>query len=84
MTDMSFFEADNHGPEFRQRQPLRHLTPKHAALGFSSGFAFPGDDKHKAQAVEMGTAQKLRERVVCARLSHAMQIEPGFDLLFPA
>ena len=79
MTDMSFFEADNHGPEFRQRQPLRHLTPKHAALGFSSGFAFPGDDKHKTQAGAVGAVQKARQLAMRARLRHAMQIEPGVD-----
>src|ERR1700726_2065928 len=55
MADMRFLKADHQRAKFRQAQPLRHLAPQHAALGFGSAhFALTGDDKDKSQAVGMG------------------------------
>src|ERR1700722_1818500 len=34
MADMRFLEADHQRAEFRQAEPMWHLAPQHAALGF--------------------------------------------------
>jgi hypothetical protein len=52
-----------------------------AATGVGAGFALAGDDEDEGQAVAMGALQKRRERAVRPGLRHAVQVEPGFDLL---
>ena len=84
MADMGLFKTDDEGAEFRQSQPLRHLAPQYAALGFGSDFAFSGDNQHETQAVAVGAMQESRQLAVGARLRHAVQIEAGVDFFFPA
>ena len=84
MADMGFLKTDHQRAEFRQAQPLRHLAAQYAALGFGAHFAFAGDDQHECQAIAVGALQEARKRAVGAGLRHAMQVEPGFDLLAAA
>jgi len=83
MADMRFLKPYHQRAEFRQAQPLRHLAAQHPAFGFNSHFAFARDDEHECQALAMGSLQKSEQRTVGARLRHAMQVEPGIDLLPP-
>lgn len=78
MADMCFLEADHQCAKLRQGQPLRHLPAQHAAFGVT-GDALASDDEHEGQAIMMRTLQEPQQRPVCARLRHAMQIEPGVD-----
>ena len=41
MADMGFLEADHQRAEFRQAEPLRHLTAQHAALGLGPILPLP-------------------------------------------
>ena len=84
MADMGFLEADHQRAEFRQAKPLRHLTAQHATLGLGADLALAGDDEHEGQPVMMGALQKTKQRAVRPRLRHAVQVEPGVDLLPPA
>src|SRR6478672_9314935 len=85
MTDMGFLESDDHGSEFRQRQPLRHLPSQHTALGSGArGFALAGDDQHEGQSVGMRPPQKIPQHAMSAFLGHSMQVEPGVDFLSSA
>ena len=85
MTDMSFLEPDHQRTEFRQAQPLRHLTAQHAALGLGAAdFALAGDHEHKRKAVMMRALQESEQHAMRAGLRHAVQIEPGVDLLAAA
>jgi hypothetical protein len=84
MADMGFVKTNHQRTEFRQTKPLRHLAAQHPALGFSSHFAFASNDKHEGQPIVVGALQKAEQRAMGARLRHAMQVEPGIDLLPPA
>ena len=84
MADMRFLEADHQRTEFRQAQPLRHLAAQHPAFGFGADFALAGDDEHEGQALAVGALQEAEQRAVGAGLRHAVQIEPGIDLLAAA
>ena len=81
MADMGFLEADHQRAEFRQAEPLRHLTAQHAALGLGPDLALAGDDEHEGQPVMMGALQEAEQRAMRPRLRHAVQVEPGIDLL---
>ena len=82
MSDVGFFKTNHNGPKLREVQPLRHLAAKYAAFGFRSHrAAFAGDDEHEGQALGMGALQEARQGAVGAQLRHAVQIEPGIDLL---
>ena len=81
MADMRFLKADHQRTEFRQAQPLRHLAAQHAALGFGADLAFTGDDENESQALAVGALQEAEQHAVGAGLRHAVQIEPGIDLL---
>ena len=84
MADMGFLEADHQRAEFRQAEPLRHLAAQHAALGFGADLALAGDDEHECQPVMMGALQETEQRAMRPRLRHAVEVEPGVDLLPPA
>src|SRR5207237_597035 len=84
MADMGFLEADHQRAEFRQAEPLRHLAAQHAALGLSAHLALARDDEHEGQPVMMRALQEAEQRAMCPRLRHAVQVEPGIDLLSPA
>src|SRR6188472_1114416 len=75
MADMGFLEADHQRAEFRQAEPLRHLTAQHAALGLSAHLALAGDDEHEGQPVMMGALQETEQRAMRPRLRHAVQVE---------
>ena len=71
--------------EFRQRQPVRHLTAQHAALGFGyRSRPLPVMTSTKVSAVVMGALQETEQRAMRPRLRHAVQVEPGVDLLAAA
>jgi len=82
MTDMGLFEPDHQSAEFRLAEPLRHLAAQYSSLRLGSRLAFPGDDQHERQPFTVSTPQEGRKRVVRAGLGHAVQVEPGVDLLF--
>ena len=84
MADMRFLEADHQRTEFRQAEPVRHLAAQHPAFGFGAEFAFAGDDENEGQALAVGALQKTEQRAVGAGLRHAVQVEPGIDLLAAA
>ena len=84
MADVRFLEADNKRAELRQAQPLRHLTAQHAAFGFGAHLALARDDEDEGQAVSVGTLQESEQSVMGTNLSHAVEIEPGVDLVSSA
>src|SRR5258708_33216441 len=84
MADMGFLKAYHQRAEFRQAQPLRHLAAQHATLEFGAHLALAGDDEHERQALAVGALQKPRQCAAGARQRHAVQVEPGVDLLPPA
>jgi hypothetical protein len=85
MADMRFLEADHKRAELRQAQPLRHLTAQDAAFGFGAAYlAFASDDKDEGQAVSVGVLQECEQGVMGTNLSHAVEIEPGVDLVSSA
>src|SRR6266404_9339230 len=84
MADMRFLKADHQRAKLRQTEPLRHLAAQHPALGISSRAAFAGDDKHERQAVAAGALQETEQFAMGSGLRHAVQVEPGIDLLPPA
>src|SRR5882757_905309 len=58
------------------------MAAQHATLAFrAADLALAGDDEHEGQAVVMGTLQEAEEHAMCARLRHAVQVEPGIDIL---
>src|ERR1043166_9033406 len=83
MADMGFLEADHQRAEFRQAEPSRHLTAQHAPLGLRPDLALAGDDEHESQPVMMGALQEAEQRPMRPRLRHAVEVEPGVDLLPP-
>ena len=84
MADMGFLEADHQRAELRQAEPLRHLTAQNAALGLSAHLALAGDDEHEGQPVMMGALQETEQCAMRPHLRHAVQVEPGVDLLSSA
>ena len=84
MADMRFLKADHQRAKLREIQPLRHLAAQHPTLGISSRATFAGNDEHERQAVAVGALQETEQLAVGARLRHAVQVEPGIDLLPPA
>jgi hypothetical protein len=77
------FEADHKRPQFSAFQPERNLALEHTALGVRIGAGtrtFAGDHQHHACAAMLGTAQEMRERGVCIRLRHAVQVDARVDL----
>src|SRR5712691_6471845 len=85
MADMRFLKADYKRAKLRETQPLRYQAAQHPALGIGSRrAAFAGDYKHERQAVAVGALQETEQLAMGARLRHAVQVEPGIDLLPPA
>ena len=64
--------------------PKAAASPRHAALGLRPDLALAGDDEHEGQPVMMGALQEAEQRAMRARLRHAVQVEPGVDLLSSA
>src|SRR5205807_1592154 len=65
--------------EFRHGEPQRHLPAQYAAVARLPA-TLAGDDEHESRAIVLGAAQKARERRMCLRLGHAVQIETSIDL----
>ena len=85
MADMGFLEADHQRAEFRQPQPLRHLTAQHAAFGLRRPILpLPVMMSTKVSPSWWARCRKPNSARCALRLRHAVQIEPGIDLLAAA
>ena len=50
MDDVCGLEPDDQRPEFREPQPLRHLTLENAAFALTHASAFAGNHQHQPSA----------------------------------
>ena len=84
MVGDGLLEAGDDRAQLGKTQPVRHRTPKDAALlektgPFRSRRALAGDDEHDAVSTSLGADQERPERVVCLGLTHAVEVDHGID-----
>lgn len=81
--------TDDDAAHVRLFEPAGNVALQDAAISFAIGrntlvfagrFAFAGDHQHEAQAAAMTSSEKSSQLGVRLILSHAMQIDAGFDL----
>src|SRR5215208_1786997 len=81
MALMRVVEADDHGAEFRQRQPERHLPLQNAALAAT---ALAGDYHDEPGAAGLRGVQEAQQGIMRSRLRQPVQIEPSVDRIATA
>src|SRR5215212_8089593 len=83
MSAVGFLDREYIAAEFRQVQPERHLSSKHAALtGKIAGTcAFSGNHQHELGAVGLTFLHKSKQSGMRLLLRSAVQIDPGVESL---